>query len=243
MNISFNRFGTVWIVVMIAAGTINCVAASAERIARGIRIDNVEFREATMQEAVKFLNKIAKEKLDEGQKLRIYFAELSPRRLTFHFARRPLYHSLEEISRQTGLPLFATEDTLHFGAAGKPVPVAAEKRVREEENVREAVFRYLFKCHEVASTPNANTYFISVDSADPVDRFINRFAGHSPPVKKASEAAEGEKRHFVVAWLKWLNDTNVEIQGVFPEGNSYYEVAHTTKGWRVIKEMPGAIIN
>jgi hypothetical protein len=63
--------------------------------------------------------------------------------------------------------------------------VPADRNIQEDD-IREAVFRYRIKTRyaEFAQTPS----FLSINGEDPSDEFMARFAGSNPPVKKGSGA-------------------------------------------------------
>jgi hypothetical protein len=69
----------------------------------------------------------------------------------------------------------------------------------EENDIREAVFRYEFNFHK-----NAKVFFLSFGKKEPTDEFISRFAGHKSPVKKESQASGKYK----------LNDKETGKRGV-----------------------------
>ncbi|MEA3211968.1 MAG: hypothetical protein QOE70_5025 [Chthoniobacter sp.] len=225
-------------------------ASRAELLATAIRIDRVQFRDATVQQAVDYLQRRAQEQLNAGQKLHIYCAGagFSPMRVTFQFFDQPLYDSLREIARQTGLPLKTADNAFSFELAGKTIPVARNRRLLEEDNIRATVFRYLFGYNDSNPDTDVSAYFINIDGNDPSEAFMARFANHRLPVKKASAAITGKGLNtmdrvtgklglpFSVTDLKWLSESKVEISGNYHEGGDRYEVTHTTNGWWVTKE-------
>ncbi len=78
---------------------------------------------------------------------------------------------------------------LALATACSPVPPPLN-RTKDEEAVRESVFRYQFQ-YGAPSTPQhpaALFLFIGKPGADPSDEFMSRFAGMNPPVKKGSKA-------------------------------------------------------
>lgn len=130
-------------VVALLAAEHSFAASQAEQLTQTIRIRVVDFRDATVQEAVDYLQRKAEEQLTGGKKLHIYCAELSPVLITFLHRDQPLYNSLREISRQTGLPLTTADHALSFGTVAKPSPIALQDRMREADNIRAAVFRFI----------------------------------------------------------------------------------------------------
>ena len=70
------------------------------------------------------------------------------------------------------------------------VSVGAEPaRQRQEDDIREAVFRWQFDHNVSGQQKTAKVYFLSVGEkyGDPSDEFIKRFANNKPPVRKRSE--------------------------------------------------------
>ena len=67
-----------------------------------------------------------------------------------------------------------------------PISRLPPDRAVQEDEIREAVFRYRIKTRysEFSQTPS----FLSIDGKDPSDEFMARFAGSNPPVKKGSGA-------------------------------------------------------
>ncbi|HYN15530.1 MAG TPA: hypothetical protein VES66_07060, partial [Terriglobales bacterium] len=106
------------------------------------------------------------------------------------------------------------------------VSLAADTaHLRQEEDIREAVFRYQFDHNASAQQKNANAYCLSVGEkdGDPSDRFMKRFAGHRPPVRKASACIASDrvvdKRTakpgllFRVSIITWISDTEAKVAG------------------------------
>ncbi|MCW5555100.1 MAG: hypothetical protein KIS67_23415 [Verrucomicrobiae bacterium] len=114
-----------------------------------------------------------------------------------------------------------------------------DERAKVESDIREAVFRYQFQHDGSALLNNAVAYYIAIKGRDPTDEFIQRFAGHIPPMKKASlciiDAREGVRDvktdqrglRFDVGSVKWIGDTQAEVSGGFykhglsASGNTY----------------------
>jgi hypothetical protein len=104
----------------------------------------------------------------------------------------------------------------------------------QEDAIREAVFRYLFK-HNAAIQQNPRAYCISLgdNDVDPPDEFMRRFDGHKPSVKKVSECHADpfkgvvDKRTnqpgliFRVRTISWISATEVKVTGgYFQDGLS-----------------------
>lgn len=113
----------------------------------------------------------------------------------------------------------------------------------EEDNIREAVFRYQFKHNASGQQQNAKAYFLSLGKdKDPGDQFMERFKNHKPPVKKASQGITnngvrdketGERGLiFGVTSIKQINEDEVEVNG------GYYEAGLSASGnvYRVKRE-------
>ena len=132
-------------------------------------------------------------------------------------------------------------------------------RQEQEDDIREAVFRYQFATNEVSK---AEVYFLSVGlgkaghiifdaSHDPSDAFVKRFADSKPIVKKASASDFGspsgwvaDKRSgkrgvlFCARTIKWVSETEVEVNGGFVAGMMYardftYTLVKEKGKWRI----------
>lgn len=122
---------------------------------------------------------------------------------------------------------------------------------REQEDIREAVFRYQFQHNSSIQGSGAAVYCLTIENnADPSDDFIKRFAGSKPPVRKASdcsadaykgtvEKATGKRGLiFRVRNIKCISPTRAEVVGGYFEdglsasGNTY-TVTKSKGRWRV----------
>jgi hypothetical protein len=131
-------------------------------------------------------------------------------------------------------------------------PTQAEK----EQNIREAVFRYMFDHNASGQQKRAGVYCLSLsylDPVDPTDEFMKRFSGHKPPVRKISECIlhsfEGVTDKltgkagliFRVTEIRWISADEVEVTGGYYEaglsasGNTY-RVAKQQGKWKVIED-------
>ena len=138
-------------------------------------------------------------------------------------------------------------------AKEKPKPEGTA-RFTQENDIREAVFRYQFHHNSSIQGQSAAVYCLSVGekNADPPDDFMKRFAGFKPPVRKVSECSTDaykgvvEKRTgkhglvFRVRNIKWISEAEVEVGGgYFEDGLSAsgdtYTVRRLQRGWRVSK--------
>ena len=152
-----------------------------------------------------------------------------------------------------------------FGFAQKqsaPAPQAqsqqpaqnANANAQNEDDVREAVFRYQFKELNV----QVAYYFISIDNKNPTQAFLDRFRENSPEVRPAADAHFEKKpipgyveRHndkqgimFRQGAIRWNSETQADVEGGYECGdlcdpaNGAYHVAHTADGWNVTSFDP-----
>jgi hypothetical protein len=115
---------------------------------------------------------------------------------------------------------------------------ADNARQSQEDDIREAVFRWQFDHNVSGQQKKAKVYFLAVGEkySDPSDQFIKRFADNKPPVRKRSEctadAGKGvlDKKTgeqgllFHVTSIKWKSDAQVEVEG------GYYEAGLSASG-------------
>lgn len=126
-------------------------------------------------------------------------------------------------------------------------------RAAEEDNIREAVFRYQFEHNGSGQQQKANAYCLSIlldqKKSDPSYDFMKRFDGHKPPVRKASECHSTkvevvENRTgksaliFSVSSITWVSETEVTVGGGYEEANlsssgSTYTVKKQGGKWTV----------
>ena len=70
---------------------------------------------------------------------------------------------------------------------------AGLSRASQEDQIREAVFRYQFQHNQSGIQDQARVYCLTSGSwnedDDPSDEFMTRFQGHVPPVKKGSQCS------------------------------------------------------
>ncbi len=111
-------------------------------------------------------------------------------------------------------------------------------RLSQEDNIREAVFRYQFDHNASGQQKRATVYCLSVGEkhTDPSDEFMKRFADHKPPVRKVSACQTDpykgviDKRTgtpglvFRVTGIRWISDNEVEASG------GYYEAGLSSSG-------------
>jgi hypothetical protein len=123
----------------------------------------------------------------------------------------------------------------------------------DEDNIREAVFRYQFEHNASGQQQNAKVYYLSlVKDSDPKDEFMLRFKGHKPPVKKRSQATgqfevidkeTGERGLiFRATTIEQLDEDKVIVDGGYYEaglsssGNTY-TVERKDHKWVVTKDQ------
>ena len=123
----------------------------------------------------------------------------------------------------------------------------------DEDDIREAVFRYQFTHNASGQQQNAKAYFLSVGKdKDPSDDFMARFKDHKPPVKKRSQATgqfevidkkTGERGLiFIASTINQLDDDKVLVDGGYYEaglsasGNTY-TVERKNHKWVVTKDQ------
>src|ERR1043165_6923434 len=95
--------------------------------------------------------------------------------------------------------LFASSCASHQPAPAKAVAVLKQNaHISEDDDIREAVFRYQFGHNASGAQQQAAVYFLEIlsnderSSFDPSDEFMARFGDHRPPVRKQSRARPGK---------------------------------------------------
>lgn len=114
---------------------------------------------------------------------------------------------------------------------------AAAAALSVDDQVREALFRYLFEHNESGSKDSAKVYFLAIvdeggKQRDPSREFLARFAGHRPRVEPVSRMAsngtfEGVRHRetgdrgllFHVGAITRMGDDAVEVEGGYYEAN------------------------
>jgi hypothetical protein len=129
----------------------------------------------------------------------------------------------------------------------------------QENDIREAVFRYQFEHNTSGAQQTARFYCLSLGEyskeLDPDDELMQRFQGHKPAVKKISqcvcspEAGVKDKETgqlgglvFRATSIKWISDTEVEVKGGYYEGGlsssgNVYQVVQKEGQWIVTKDQ------
>jgi hypothetical protein len=133
---------------------------------------------------------------------------------------------------------------------------------RSLDDIREAVFRYQFLHNVSGLQQRAGAYFIGlyvtgdlnlpVHYVDPSDNLLARFAGNTPPVKKASESTYSVQGVFDlrtgargllfrIESIKEIDPDQVEVTGGYFEAGlsasgNVYTVTRTNDRWTVVKD-------
>ncbi len=154
--------------------------------------------------------------------------------------------------------------TLLAACAGRAPSVPAVSstslpRSAQEDDIREAVFRYQFEHNASGAQQTAKFYCLSLGEystdIDPDDGLMQRFQGHKPAVKKVSQCAYGFEVGvketetgqsgglvFRVTSIRWISDTEVEAEGGYYEGNmsssgNVYQVVRKEGRWIVTEDQ------
>ncbi|HEV3218196.1 MAG TPA: hypothetical protein VGZ48_00385 [Candidatus Acidoferrales bacterium] len=120
-------------------------------------------------------------------------------------------------------------------SAQKPADESA--RAGQEDDVREAVFRYQFKNTGLP----AAYHFIAFDEKNPPDAFLKRFRDDDPPVRPISESHIEKKPIrtvvskkdgqggiiFNLGHVKWISDVKAEVEGSYDCGDNCEGVSGT----------------
>jgi hypothetical protein len=115
-----------------------------------------------------------------------------------------------------------------------PASMASDATASQQDDIREAVFRYQFDHNQSGLQGNAHAYCLAATigekEVDPSDQFIKRFAHHKPPVRKASACHWAKVRVvenrwgkpaliFFVSKINWTSDEEATVNGGYREGN------------------------
>jgi hypothetical protein len=116
-------------------------------------------------------------------------------------------------------------------AAATGAEPAGKKQTGAEDDVREAVFRYMFENNASLMQNNAPIIFLGVEGGqDPSPEFLERFAKQWPPVEPRSSASVSAvtgavdkktgKRGLIfrIESLRWVSDSEAEVVGGYYEG-------------------------
>jgi hypothetical protein len=124
-------------------------------------------------------------------------------------------------------------------------------RQKQEDDIREAVFRYQFDNNASGQKTNAKVYCLAVGEkqVDPSGKLLRRFANHTPPVRKISECGRSaeirDKRTgergllFYITQISWVSSTEVKVTGGYYEGSlsasgETYVVKKDGSTWKII---------
>jgi hypothetical protein len=100
--------------------------------------------------------------------------------------------------------------------------VAAPSHATAEPEIFEAVFRYQFDHNASGIQKKAEKYCLELPGErSPDAAFLQRFAGHQPPVVATDqcERRSGKNLIFRVIKLDWHKDNEVWVRGGYYEGN------------------------
>jgi hypothetical protein len=137
---------------------------------------------------------------------------------------------------------FVTAPALQKGASDAT-------RGEQEDNVREAVFRYQFKNFELLVAYR----FISLNGKNPSAAMLQRFHGEQPPVLPVSDSEKLKKPMKLIqnrndykqgalfnqGQIKWISDTKADIDGGFEcgdicdEASGVYHASRQDNKWIV----------
>lgn len=123
-------------------------------------------------------------------------------------------------------------------------------RAAQQDNIREAVFRYVFLHNASGLQQDARVFCLSVNGRDPTAMFMSRFRNEKPRVIRSSECAKGgwsgvRGREtgeggllFELTEIYWYSDTEVYVDG------RYYFAPLSAAGysWRAVHERSGWIV-
>jgi hypothetical protein len=119
----------------------------------------------------------------------------------------------------------------------------------QEDNIREAVFRYQFKNFDLLVA----YHFISMYGKNPSAAMLQRFHGEQPPVLPVSESEKLKKPMKLIqnrndfkqgalfnqGQIKWISDTKADVDGGFEcgdicdEASGVYHVSRQENKWVV----------
>ena len=102
------------------------------------------------------------------------------------------------------------------------VSTDSASRVAAEDQIAEAVFRYLFEHNASGIQKGAEKYCLSLPGEKmPGAAFLQRFEGNKPPVLAADQCdrKSGKNLFFRVQKFDWRKDGEVWVRGGYYEGN------------------------
>ncbi len=125
------------------------------------------------------------------------------------------------------------DDTLVKSSGARSSANKSSKTKKDEDDIRETVFRYQFQQYHAKGSRNFTIYLSVGDPEDPSDEFMKRFRRAMPFVKKSSEAVisptEGVKNGIILIAeeVKWTHSDRAVVSGGYyiasldAEGNLY----------------------
>lgn len=111
--------------------------------------------------------------------------------------------------------------------------VPAPSHTAAEPEIFEAVFRYQFDHNASSLQKQADRYCLSLPGEKSPDAaFLQRFAGHQPPVAAAGECERraGKNLFFRINRLDWHKENEVWVRGGYFEGN----LSSSVESYRVL---------
>lgn len=135
-------------------------------------------------------------------------------------------------------------------ASGTPqVSTSPASRAAAEDQIAEAVFRYLFDHNASGMQKDAEKYCLSLPGEKMPDAaFLQRFEGNKPPVMAADQCdrKSGKNLFFRVQKFDWRKDGEVWVRGGYYEGNlsssiELYQVVRENGKWIVKGQRMEAI--
>ncbi len=152
----------------------------------------------------------------------------------------------------------APQDTPTAQRAMSPATQANAVEDDPEDDIREAVFRHLFRNNGSALQGDAQVYCLQLHGdADPGEALLRRFAGHRPPVVKASacrlDPAKGVTEQttgrrgliFRIDSIRRTGDEAIVEGGYFEAGLSAsgnrYVVRRIAGRWQVVDDAMHSI--
>jgi len=135
------------------------------------------------------------------------------------------------------------------GAPALQKTAGGAPRADQEDNIREAVFRYQFKSFDLLVA----YHFISMYGKNPSAAMLQRFHGEQPPVLPVSESEKLKKPMKLIqnrndfkqgalfnqGQIKWISDTKADVDGGFEcgdicdEATGVYHVSRQDNKWVV----------
>lgn len=112
-------------------------------------------------------------------------------------------------------------------------PTSAPSHTAAEPEIFEAIFRYQFDHNASGIQKKADRYCLSLPGEKSPDAaFLQRFAGHQPPVLAADECERrsGKSLFFRINKLDWHKDNEAWVRGGYFEGN----LSSSVESYRVL---------